>query len=269
MAAGEVAAPAVAASATADGAAPPTVATSGAGAGAATAAPAAEAPASSAANPADPFEGFNRKVFGFNEAVDDAVLKPVAKAYKAVVPELVRTGVGNVLGNFSDAWSAVNQLLQGKVQFGLEMGMRVAMNSVFGLGGVLDPASEAGLEKRSEDFGQTLGVWGIRPGPYIMLPILGPSAVRETFALPVDYVASPSNFVSPADAQIGLTVLRVVDTRASLLGATSIVEGIALDKYSFIRDAYIARRRSLVYDGDPPELPEDPASAEPAASAPK
>lgn len=224
-------------------------------------APAADAPPP-ARNPADPFEGLNRKTFAFNEALDEAVLKPVAEGYRKVVPEPVRTGIGNVFGNFADAWSAVNQLLQGKLQYGLEMGMRVAVNTMFGFGGVMDIASDAGLEKRSEDFGQTLGRWGLKPGPYLVLPVLGPSDIRDTAALPADMAASPTRLPSDTGGQVGLTVLRVVDTRASLLGATGIVDSIALDKYTFIRDAYLARRRSLVYDGDPPEEPQDDAPAE-------
>lgn len=215
--------------------------------------------AAPAANPADPFEGFNRGIFSFNEGLDKAILKPVAETYRKVVPQPVRTGVSNVFGNVSDAWSAVNQMLQGKVQNSLEMGMRVAVNSVFGLGGLLDPASEAGLEKRSEDFGQTLGVWGFNPGPYLVLPVFGPSSVRDGLALPVDEVAAPGNYISPTGAALGVTVLGVVDTRAGLLNLTNLASDLALDKYSFYRDAHIARRLSQVYDGNPPDPAPEPA----------
>ncbi len=207
-------------------------------------------------NPADPFEGFNRSIFSFNEGLDKAILKPVAEGYRKVVPKLVRTGVSNVFGNVADVWSAGNQLLQGKLQYGLEMGMRVAVNSVFGLGGVLDPATEAGLERRSEDFGQTLGRWGAGPGPYLVLPVLGPSDVRDGLAIPVDMLASPGRYVSPTSAATGLTVLGVVDTRAGLLNLTDMASQLALDKYSFYRDAYLARRLNQVYDGSPPEVDE-------------
>jgi phospholipid-binding lipoprotein MlaA len=230
----------------------------------AAAAPAPEMPSDNAppaANPVDPFEGFNRGIFSFNEGLDKAILKPVAETYRKVVPQPVRNGVSNVFGNVGDAWSAVNQMLQGKVQNSLEMGMRVAMNSVFGLGGLLDPASEAGLEKRSEDFGQTLGVWGFNPGPYLVLPVFGPSSVRDGLALPVDRVASPGNYISPTGAAVGVTVLGVVDTRAGLLNLTNLASDLALDKYSFYRDAYIARRLNQVYDGNPPEPAPEPAPA--------
>ena len=124
-------------------------------------------------NPADPLEGWNRSVQGFNDSVDDAVLKPVARGYRDVVPELVQTGVGNFFGNLGDGWSAVNQFLQGKFENGLNMTLRVVTNTVFGLAGLLDPATEIGLERRSEDFGQTLGRWGIGPGPYLVLALAG------------------------------------------------------------------------------------------------
>jgi phospholipid-binding lipoprotein MlaA len=218
-------------------------------------------------NPKDPFESFNRKVAGFNDVVDENVLKPVATAYVKVVPSVVRTGFRNVLGNFGDVWSAANHFLQGKVQTGLEMGMRVAVNSVLGLGGLLDVATEAGLERRDEDFGQTLGRWGVPAGPYLVLPLLGPSSVRETAALPVDRSWSPSLAINDTGTVLGLTGLQVIEVRAGLLGASRLLDDVALDKYSFLRDAYIARRRSLVYDGDPP--PEvDPDDEKPVKPAP-
>ena len=205
-------------------------------------------------HPADPLEGWNRNVQGFNDTVDDAVLKPVARTYRDVVPELVRTGVGNFFGNLGDGWSAVNQLLQGKLENGLNMTLRVATNTVFGLAGVLDIATEAGLERRSEDFGQTLGRWGVGPGPYLVLPLLGPSTLRDTAALPLDFQAtSLSLFTDNSHVRYTATALNVVHTRASLLSASRLLDEIALDRYSFLRDAYLARRRNLVYDGDPPE----------------
>lgn len=208
--------------------------------------------------PSDPWERWNRTVFEFNDAVDIAVLKPVATTYAEIVPSLVRRGVGNFFGNFSDAWSAVNNLLQGKAERGVQDIMRVSINTLFGLGGVLDVASEAGLDRHSEDFGQTLGHWGVGAGPYIVLPLLGPSSLRETAALPVDRVVSPSLAVdADGSAGLGLTLLQIVNIRAELLGATRMLDSIALDKYNFVRDAYLQRRRSLVYDGDPPPEPED------------
>jgi phospholipid-binding lipoprotein MlaA len=209
------------------------------------------------ANPADPLEGWNRGVFAFNEKVDEAVLKPVATGYRKAVPQPVRTVVGNFFGNFSDAWSAVNHFLQGKPESGLLMTMRVATNSVLGIGGLIDVATDAGLERQPEDLGQTFGRWGMGPGPYLMLPLLGPSSVRDTAALPLDRSASPAlAFKEDAD-RLGLAALDLVDTRARLLDSSRLLDEIALDRYSFLRDAYLARRRSLVYDGEPPEEPED------------
>ena len=167
----------------------------------------------------DPWENFNRKVFSFNESVDEAVLKPVATAYVKAVPELVRKGVSNVLGNIGDVWSSANHLLQGKLQTGLDMGMRVLANTFFGLGGLLDPATEFGLVRRSEDFGQTLGRWGVGSGPYLMLPLLGPSTLRDGSALLVDRRASPSAFGNTDAATYGIAALELINLRASLLGA--------------------------------------------------
>jgi phospholipid-binding lipoprotein MlaA len=200
----------------------------------------------------DPWENFNRKIFNFNEAIDDAVLKPVAEAYRKVVPQLVRTGVSNVLGNVGDVWSAANHLLQGKIHSGLDMGMRVLTNTVFGLGGLLDPATEMGLTRRSEDFGQTLGRWGLGPGPYLVLPLLGPSTLRDSGALLVDRQASVSNFISNDGAAYGVTALEIVNLRASLLGASQLLDSVALDKYSFLRQAFLSRRLDAIYDGAPP-----------------
>ena len=221
---------------------------------------------SDAARAKDPLEGFNRAVFGFNEALDRALLTPLAKGYQAVVPELVRTGVSNVFGNIGDGWSAINQALQGKGEAAATMTMRVAANTLFGLGGVFDVAGDLGMERQSEDFGQTLGRWGMGPGPYVMLPLLGPSTLRDTAARPLDLAWRPSQLTDHDPTRYAISGLQLIDTRASLLSATRVVEGIALDKYSFIRDAYLARRRNLVYDGDPPPLPED--DQEPAPAAP-
>ncbi len=206
----------------------------------------------------DPWEEFNRKVFSFNEALDEKVLKPVATVYRDVVPSLVRAGVDNFFGNFYDAWSAVNHLLQGKGQTGLEMGMRFMTNSVFGLLGILDPAAEIGLERRSEDFGQTLGKWGFGSGPYLVLPLLGPSTIRDVVGMPLDLMASPSTVINDGGSRYALNALTAVNTRANFLGASRMLDDIALDKYSFVRDAYLARRRSLIFDGDAPDIAEPP-----------
>lgn len=224
----------------------------------------AQAPAASATGEPgnrDPLEGYNRAVFAFNEALDNAVLAPLARGYVNVVPELARTGVSNVFGNFGDAWSAINQWLQGKGEAGATMTMRVATNTLFGLGGLFDVASDLGMERQSEDFGQTLGRWGLPAGPYFVWPVLGPSTIRDSFGRPVDMAWSPSRLTEHDPTRYAITGLQLVDARAGLLGATRILDGIALDKYTFVRDAYIARRRNLVYDGDPPEEPSDPEPA--------
>ena len=212
----------------------------------------------------DPWENWNRKVFNFNEDLDNAFLKPVATAYTEILPEGVRRGVSNFYANFSDGWSAVNNMLQGKFALGFEDVTRVIANTLFGLGGVFDVASEMGIDHKYEDFGQTLGHYGVGAGAYVVLPILGPSTVRDTAALPLDRLASPPAFVDSTGWSIGLGVLQLVSTRASLLGATRVIDEIALDKYTFIRDAYLQRRRSLIFDGD---VPETPAAPEEAASA--
>jgi phospholipid-binding lipoprotein MlaA len=205
-------------------------------------------------NPADPLEGFNRGVMRFNDGIDNAVLKPVAEAYRQVVPSFVRTGVGNFFGNLGDGWSAINHVLQGKPEPALNMTLRLAVNTVFGLGGVLDIASEAGLERQSEDFGQTLGVWGVPAGPYLMLPLFGPSTVRDSAGRVVEFQDYASiRYTDDATLANGMQVLGIVHSRAGLLGASRLMDDIALDRYSFLRDAYLARRRNLVYDGNPPE----------------
>lgn len=208
----------------------------------------------SAQTVSDPLEGFNRGVQKFNDGVDEAVLKPVAEGYRQVVPSFVRSGVSNFFGNLGDAWSAVNHLLQGKPGDALDMTLRVAVNTTFGLGGLLDVAGEAGLERRSEDFGQTLGVWGLPAGPYLVLPLLGPSSLRDAAGRPLDMAATALSRVTDDSAlRSGGTVLSVVDTRASLLGASRLLDDIALDRYTFLRDAYLARRHNLVWDGNPPQ----------------
>ncbi len=220
----------------------------------------------------DPWENWNRKVFQFNDDVDNAVVKPVATFYRKVTPEFVRTGVTNFYANFADGWSAVNHLLQGKVETGMYMGMRFAWNTGFGLFGLIDMASDMGLERQSEDFGQTLGHWGLASGPYMVLPIFGPSTVRDTVALPLDRSMTPGALVQGGTNRLGIAAFELLNTRSELLAATRLLDEIALDRYSFVRDAYLARRRSQVFDGDPPDLPEAPAQpaapASAAASAP-
>jgi phospholipid-binding lipoprotein MlaA len=212
----------------------------------------------------DPFEGFNRAVFAFNEKLDEVALKPVATGYQAVVPQYIRTGVDNVFANIGDLWSAVNHLLQAKPRDAVEMGFRFVFNSTFGLAGWLDIAGEAGLERRNEDFGQTLGRWGLRPGPYLVLPVLGPSNLRDTAALPLDLRALPPAYFYERRDRNPVSALYLISTRARLLSATRALDEVALDKYALVRDAYMARRRDQVYDGDPPEEPDADEPAEPS-----
>jgi phospholipid-binding lipoprotein MlaA len=198
----------------------------------------------------DPFESWNRKVFAFNEGLDAHFLKPVATGYTKVVPQFVRRGVDNFFNNAADAWSSVNALLQGKVDYSMQDLMRVATNSAFGVLGLVDVATELGIERHNEDFGLTLGRWGFGAGAYIVWPLFGPSTVRDSIALPLDRAASPALLISDGRWQFGITVLQVVNIRANLLGASQVIDDIALDKYTFLRDAYLQRRRSLVSDGE-------------------
>lgn len=201
----------------------------------------------------DPLEAFNRKVFGFNEAVDTAVVAPVARGYTAVTPQPVQTGVTNFLNNLKDVWATVNLFLQGRVGEGAQNILRVALNSTLGVAGLVDVATELQLDRKDEDFGQTLGSWGVPSGAYVVLPFFGPSTVRDSAALPFDLYAGPTRaFSEPRDINV-VRGLNVLDVRARLLGASDLLGDVALDKYTFIRDAYLQRRRSQVYNGDVPE----------------
>jgi phospholipid-binding lipoprotein MlaA len=214
-------------------------------------------------NPRDPWEGLNRETHAFNEGVDRVALKPVATLYREKVPPLVRTGVSNFFGNLGDAWSAVNSLLQFRLQDAEENVARFHLNTMFGLFGIFDIASDVGIERHREDFGQTLGRWGIPAGPYLVLPLLGPSTLRDTVALPVDWHFDVLSDLRPISARNVTYGLRAVDTRSNLLRVSSVLEEAALDKYSFTRDAYLQRRRAEVYDHSedgevPPGLPKLP-----------
>jgi phospholipid-binding lipoprotein MlaA len=201
---------------------------------------------------ADPWEGMNRKIYAFNDAIDRNALRPVAQGYEKAVPLPARVNVSNFLGNIEDVWTGVNNLLQGKPrEGGLDFG-RFVLNSTVGILGFFDVASEFGMEKRDEDFGQTLGRWGMEPGPYLMLPLFGPSSVRDGFGRGVDMVASPRGQIPDWEVRTGLMALGVVNTRAQLLGADAALDQAALDKYAYLRDFYLQRRRSQVYDGRPP-----------------
>lgn len=209
-----------------------------------------------AAQADDPLEAYNRSMTRFNDAVDEAVLKPVATAYQQALPAPVRTGVSNFFGNLGDAWSFVNNTLQLRGEAAMASFFRVSFNTLLGFGGVLDVASDLGIERHKQDFGLTLGRWGVPTGPYFVLPILGPSTVRDTLALPLDWRGYPLQQVSPTATRNGLYVLRAVDTRANLLRAETVLDEAALDKYSFTRDVYLQLRRAPAAQGDgtlPPE----------------
>jgi len=215
------------------------------------------------ANPRDPLEPFNRGVYQFNETVDRAVIKPVATAYRDVLPSPVRTGVTNFFANLQDAWSFVNNALQLKGEAAGNSLVRFGVNTFMGLGGLLDFASEMRIERKTEDFGQTLGYWGVGSGPYLVLPLLGPSTVRDTVALPVDAQGNLVNGVSDVPVRNSLITLNLLNQRARLLDASAMLEQVALDPYTFTRDAFLQRRQNDVYDGNPPDEaePADPAEA--------
>jgi len=214
--------------------------------------------ATSGGNPADPLERVNRAVFAFNDVADKAVLTPVAKGYRAVLPGFVRTGISNFFSNLEDVWVSVNDVLQGKFQEGLEDITRVVFNSTFGIAGIFDFASDVGLPKRNEDFGQTLGRWGIESGPYIVVPLIGPSTFRDGFGLLFDYKADLVYWgTDSVPVRNSLHATRAISNRTNLLDASSVLEQAALDRYAFVRDAWLQRRRNLVYDGNPPRESDD------------
>ena len=200
----------------------------------------------------DPFEPVNRAVFAFNETLDDAVAEPAARAYVKVVPEVFRVTAANVFANLRDLWTAANQLMQGKPREAATDFGRFFLNTTLGFAGFADVATPLGFERRREDFGQTLGRWGVGQGPYLVLPIFGPSSLRDAAGLYVDLAADPVSAAGRVDVRNTGRVLRVVDDRAALLRAGRVLEAAALDKYTFVRDGYLQRRRNLVWDGDPP-----------------
>ncbi len=228
----------------------------------------ATVPADSGTDPRDPIESFNRQVFEFNDVVDRAVLKPVARAYEFVLPEPVRDCIGNIFSNFREPSNAVNNLLQGKPVDAASDTCRFVVNSTVGLLGCFDPARQMGLEKHNEDFGQTLGRWGIGAGPYLVVPILGPSTVRDAIGIyGAEPYLDPNFYIQSIRVRNAILGTRLVDQRAQLLRTDDLVSGAALDKYRFIRDGYLQRRRSLVYDGNPPPADTD-LSAQPSFGSP-
>ncbi len=200
------------------------------------------------AHPRDPLEPLNRSVSQFNDAVDGAVLKPVATVYRDVTPDLVRTGVNNFFENLRDVWSFVNATLQLKQQAAAENALRVGVNTAFGMAGLIDIASEMGIERTRLDFGQTLGRWGVPSGPYLVLPIFGPSSLRDAAGFGVETSGDLVSRIDHIPTRNMLSGLRAVETRANLLRATTMLEGAALDKYSFTRDVYLQRRQSQIDD---------------------
>lgn len=205
-------------------------------------------------DPRDPWEGFNRNVYTFNDTVDRAVLRPVAEAYTFVTPQPVRSCVSNMFSNIGDIWGAANSFLQGRGLDGVNTLGRFMFNTTMGVGGCFDVASKTGANKIPNDFGVTLGVWGLSQGPYVVLPILGPSSVRDGVGFAGDVFGNPVSLSQIDNVRLrnSLIGLRIVDTRANLLDASKLVDRTAIDPYSFIRDAYLQRRAAQVRgrDGD-------------------
>jgi phospholipid-binding lipoprotein MlaA len=216
----------------------------------------------------DPLEPLNRTIFEINEALDRAVIKPAAEAYVAVVPQPARTGVSNFFGNLYDFWNVVNNLLQGKVGQALSDAGRIALNSTVGLLGVVDVASRVGLEKSDEDLGQTFGWWGIGSGPYLVLPLFGPSSFRDGTGTITQLALDPvtRGLRDEPAARNTLLVLRFVNNRAELLPADRVLDEAAIDRYAFLRDAFFQRRRNQIWDGNPPREPRASTTAPPVSS---
>jgi phospholipid-binding lipoprotein MlaA len=229
------------------------------------------------ANPADPLEPMNRSIYKFNDAVDGAVLKPISSGYKTVVPSPIRTGVSNFFSNIGDLWSMFNHALQFEMANAGKTAVRFGINTIFGIGGIFDIATDAGITPPKADLGQTLGKWGVPSGPYVVIPILGPSSVRDGAGAITSTYYDPVNNVSNVPARNTAIMIRIIDVRSQLLNATDAVDQIALDKYSFIRDVYLKRRQSMIKPQGQKETPEedidysadDPAKSTPEQSFPK
>ena len=212
----------------------------------------------------DPFESYNRAMFSFNDGLDTYFLRPVAEGYDTVMPSPVKTGVSNFFSNIGDIFVILNDLLQFKFVQAFEDTSRFIFNSTFGLYGLFDVATPMGLPKHHEDFGQTLAIWGISSGPYIVLPFYGSRTLRSTGGLIVETAYAPINEIENQDTYYGTVALETIDTRYNLLDESRIIDQAALDKYSFVRDAYLQYRKNLIYDGNPPV---DKTSAPPKANA--
>jgi len=211
----------------------------------------------SAPSKVDPLEPMNRALYSVHDALDTALAKPVAEGYEAIVPKFVRTAFSNVFYNIDDLFSAVNGLLQGKLdKAGNDLG-RVMTNTLFGLGGLIDVATDAGIERGNEDFGQTFAVWGFPQGPYLFIPLFGPTTVRDGTGVLVRIAVGPVGYIPDVPLRNSIYGLGYVDLRAQALDAGDLLNQAALDRYTFIRNAYLQRRRYLIYDGKPPPEPED------------
>ncbi len=197
-------------------------------------------------DPRDPIEPFNRGVSEFNDVVDKAVLKPVATVYAEVTPDPVRTAVGNFFGNLRDVWTVINATVQLRGEDAATSFLRVGVNTAFGFGGLLDIATEMRLYRVTADFGQSLGFWGVPPGPYVVLPILGPSTVRDTVGIGVETRGDMVQSIGDVPTRNSLYALRAVETRAGLLRAGAVLDEAALDKYTFTREVFLQRRQSVI-----------------------
>ncbi len=217
-------------------------------------------------DPRDPWESYNRGMHQFNTDFDNAIWKPVSRGYRAITPEPVDKGITNFFNNMRDFTSAINNLLQLKLSRAANDVGRILVNSTVGLLGFIDVASNMDLPSYKEDFGQTLGTWGIGPGPYFVLPILGPSSVRDAISLVPDWYTQPIAYLDDKTTRWALAILFGIDKRADLLGASEVLEEAALDPYSFTRDAYLQKRKNDVYDGNPP-LEDEYWQEEPATEA--
>jgi phospholipid-binding lipoprotein MlaA len=208
-------------------------------------------------DPRDPWESYNRAMFEFNDAVDRGVFKPVAKGYRFITPKAVDRSVTNFFANLDEIPTAANNALQGKFTKSAQDVTRFVYNTTFGVAGLFDVASHMGLPKNEEDFGQTLGVWGVEPGPYFVMPILGPSTVRDTSGRFVDFWVKPSRQIEDNNTRYAMYALELTDTRADLLDVEELVSEVAFDRYVAFRNAYLERREFLVYDGRPPQSEQD------------
>jgi phospholipid-binding lipoprotein MlaA len=202
----------------------------------------------------DPLEGYNRAMYSFNDTLDRFIVKPVAKGYDAVLPDPISQGITNFFSNLNEIRTIVNDLLQFKFAQAADDTGRFLLNSTVGVAGIFDVAGHAGHEKNNEDFGQTLGVWGVGPGPYFVMPIFGPSTIRDGVGSFVDFnTTDPIAYIDHVPTRNQLYGLKFVNTRANLLSVEKVLDEAALDEYSYVRDAYLQRRLDLVYDGNPPE----------------